>query len=260
MTYHFLRGLPRTGATLLSSILNQNPDIHSGPESPVCGLLDNTFRFLAKNEQLVLYPKHTFESKLAVSTADSYYFDTDAKYIIDKCRVWSHKDNRIIAKSLNSNPKIICPVRDILEILTSWITLIESTDKLSFVDRGLQFMGKEINNDNRCDWLMKEDGLLKLSYESLKTSYKDPEVMLVEYDDLIDKPVNTMYNVYDFLGIPPHKHDFNNIVNDYLPHDGMLGLENLHVVKKTLSKTSKDPKDVLSDYVIKKYSNMEFWK
>ena len=40
----------------------------------------------------------------------------------------------------------------------------------------------------------------------------------------------------------------------------MLGLENLHVVKKTISKTSQDPTDVLSDYVIKKYSNMEFWK
>jgi hypothetical protein len=147
-----------------------------------------------------------------------------------------------------------------LEILTSWITLLESSDKLNFVDKGLQFMGKEINNDNRCDWLMKDDGLLKLSYESLKTSYKDPEVMLIEYDDLIDKPVNTMYNVYEFLDIPPHKHDLNNIVNDYLPHDGMLGLENLHVVKKKLSKTSKDPKDVLSDYVIEKYSNMEFWR
>ena len=84
--------------------------------------------------------------------------------------------------------------------------------------------------------------------------------MLVEYDDLIDKPVNTMYNVYNFLGIPPHKHDFNNIVNEYLPHDSMLGLENLHVVKKSISKTSKDPKDVLSEYVIEKYSNMEFWR
>ena len=40
----------------------------------------------------------------------------------------------------------------------------------------------------------------------------------------------------------------------------MLGLENLHVVKKELSKTSKDPKDVLSDYVIEKYSNREVWR
>ena len=260
MTYYFLSGLPRTGATLLSSILNQNPNIHSGPESPICGLLDNTFRFLASNEQLVLYPKHTFESKLATSIADSYYFDTNARFILDKCRVWSDKNNRILAQSLNSNPKIICPVRDILGILASWISLIEKSEKLTFVDRGLQFMGQEINNDNRCDWLMKDDGLLKLSYESLKTSYKDKEVMLVEYEDLIDKPVNTLFAVYDFLDIPPCEHDLNNIVNEYLPQDGMLGLENLHVVGKKLIKNIRDPKKILSDYVIEKYSNMEFWR
>jgi hypothetical protein len=30
----------------------------------------------------------------------------------------------------------------------------------------------------------------------------------------------------------------------------------LHKIRPTLSKISKDPNDVLSDYVIKKYSNM----
>ena len=34
-TYHFLAGLPRSGNTLLSSILNQNPLIHSSPLSPI---------------------------------------------------------------------------------------------------------------------------------------------------------------------------------------------------------------------------------
>ena len=34
-TYHFLAGLPRSGNTLLSAILNQNPDIYSTPLSPL---------------------------------------------------------------------------------------------------------------------------------------------------------------------------------------------------------------------------------
>ena len=46
-TYFFMAGLPRAGATLLQAILNQNPDIHTGPESPVCGLIDNSLRFHA---------------------------------------------------------------------------------------------------------------------------------------------------------------------------------------------------------------------
>ena len=44
-TYFFLSGLPRSGSTLLSSILNQNPDIYCSPEqSLICD-------FLYQNEQ-----------------------------------------------------------------------------------------------------------------------------------------------------------------------------------------------------------------
>ena len=38
-TYHLLAGLPRSGNTLLSAILNQNPDIYSSPLSPITGML-----------------------------------------------------------------------------------------------------------------------------------------------------------------------------------------------------------------------------
>ena len=34
-TFYFISGLPRSGSTLLSSILNQNPRFYSGPSSPV---------------------------------------------------------------------------------------------------------------------------------------------------------------------------------------------------------------------------------
>ena len=34
-TFYFMTGLPRSGSTLLSSILNQNPKFYSGPSSPV---------------------------------------------------------------------------------------------------------------------------------------------------------------------------------------------------------------------------------
>ena len=33
--FYFMAGLPRSGSTLLSSILNQNPKFYSGPSSPV---------------------------------------------------------------------------------------------------------------------------------------------------------------------------------------------------------------------------------
>ena len=38
-TFYFMAGLPRSGSTLLSSILNQNPRFYSGPSSPVLGAM-----------------------------------------------------------------------------------------------------------------------------------------------------------------------------------------------------------------------------
>ena len=37
--YYFIAGLHRSGVTLLSSILNQNPRFYSGPLSPVLNIM-----------------------------------------------------------------------------------------------------------------------------------------------------------------------------------------------------------------------------
>ena len=39
MKFYFDCGLPRSGSTLLTALLNQNPDIHAGTLSPVLELM-----------------------------------------------------------------------------------------------------------------------------------------------------------------------------------------------------------------------------
>jgi sulfotransferase len=41
-TYHFMAGLPRSGSTLLKSLIDQNPNIHTEPVSPVMELMYHT--------------------------------------------------------------------------------------------------------------------------------------------------------------------------------------------------------------------------
>ena len=51
-----LSGLPRTGSTLLSAILNQNPDIYSSPLSPMVQILsnyDNILKIIDEKENIV---------------------------------------------------------------------------------------------------------------------------------------------------------------------------------------------------------------
>ena len=48
--YYFMSGLPRSGSTLLSTLLNQNPEIYSGPSSPVLGIMVGVHENFLSNE------------------------------------------------------------------------------------------------------------------------------------------------------------------------------------------------------------------
>ena len=81
--YYFLAGLPRSGNTLLSSILNQNPDIKVSSNSFLNIHLYNTYH-LKYSEQYYNFPDSKSLDNLVSSSFDSYYQDWNAKYIIDR--------------------------------------------------------------------------------------------------------------------------------------------------------------------------------
>ena len=55
MKFYFDCGLPRSGSTLLTALLNQNPEIHAGTLSPVMELMYYTNEIL-HNEQAKAFP------------------------------------------------------------------------------------------------------------------------------------------------------------------------------------------------------------
>ena len=55
MKFHFDCGLPRSGSTLLTAILNQNPQIHAGTLSPVFEVMYYTNDIL-QGEQAQAFP------------------------------------------------------------------------------------------------------------------------------------------------------------------------------------------------------------
>ena len=56
MKFYFDCGLPRSGSTLLTALLNQNPNIHAGTLSPVFELMYYTNEIL-QGEQAQAFPK-----------------------------------------------------------------------------------------------------------------------------------------------------------------------------------------------------------
>ena len=48
--YYFISGLPRSGSTLLSTILSQNPDFYADISSPLSMITENTVRVFSECE------------------------------------------------------------------------------------------------------------------------------------------------------------------------------------------------------------------
>ena len=262
-TYHFMAGLPRSGSTLLKSILDQNPNIHANPVSPVMELMYHTEEYLKTSEQYLGYPKPKSAYKIISSYIDNYYFDREEPVIIDHCRAWSNNIERI-KTYITPNPKIICPVRDIAEILTSFITMVHrNDDQVSFIDQHLIEKGVTVDDDNRCQYLMSDEGIVEQALWAQSQAFIKNDtrhLLMVEYDDLVNKPDETMRRIYDFLEMDYYDHNFKNVENNHRENDDQWYLKDMHYVRKEVKKISKKPEDVLSPYILNKYKKLEYWK
>lgn len=267
-TLHYIAGLPRSGSTLISSLLNQNPRFYSGPSSPVVGLMMQIQADLVNNELYIAYPKPQQATELVASVASHYYSDVTKPVVFDKNRSWTNNFG-MITGFLNDNPKILCPVRDVSEILTSFITMhrrnpYEVNGKINFIDEMLIKSNIPLTDDNRCQFLAGPNGILGQSYtgmQQLVMEGKQRFLHFIEYSDLMNNPSETMRKIYDFLEEPYFEHDFENIENVHREDDARIyGLADMHEVRSKLGKISPDPVSVLSPTVMQSCANTAFWR
>ena len=266
--YYFMSGLPRSGSTLLSSLLNQNPRFYSGPSSPVVPTILALENSLSQDELYLAYPKPEQARRLIASVLQIYYSDVENPVIFDKNRSWVDRMN-YIEGYFGIQPKILYPVRNIDEILASFISMhrrnpYTGEGKISFMDEMLIKSNQPLNDDSRCQMLAGPMGILWQSYNGLKTVFeqgKQNSIHLIEYDDLINQPKETMEKIYDFLEEKYFEHDYQNIENIHREKDKeVYGLADMHKVRKSLNKVSEDPKKLLSENILNLCKGVEFWR
>lgn len=268
-TFYFMAGLPRSGSTLISSILNQNPNIYASANSPICGMMFNLERSILSSEQYSAYPKPTVMSSTVMGVLKGYYSDTDKDIIIDKSREWSIPEHfEVLSRNLGYEPKIILPVRSITDILASFMSLVKKNpDRPNFIDSEIQAR-QEFNfyrpaDDIRCDHLMRPKGLIdNCLYGIAFAMHPDNRKYFhfVEYDDLVKNPEEEINKIYDFYKIEKFNHDYSNISNTIKEDDSIYGLIGQHDVRSSVSRRNIDKTKILSEYVLNKYNNLEFWR
>ena len=261
-----MAGLPRSGSTLLASILNQNPDIYVSAQSPLPNILGAAYNQYQSKENL---DSSRFDDIYNVvdNIIPLFYEKHPEKYIIDKNFSWLDPHPYVILEHhLKNNIKVICPVRDVMEILASWNKLCEN-DKNNEYDK-LIIKGdksKRSMADKRADFFINisgEESGIKNSIEAMKRAlypqFKD-NILLVEYNDIVIKTKETIEKIYGFLEIEKFEHTFNYLKTTHEYND-IWGAKGHHEVKPEIQKEEYDLSKIFSDSVIKKYSGLEFWK
>ena len=267
-SFYFMSGLPRAGSTLISSLLNQNPRIYSGPSSPVVPTMLAIENSLSQDELYLAYPKREQGRQIIASVLYNFYLDIDKPVIIDKNRSWVNRLN-YIQGYFDIAPKVLYPVRSIKDILASFIAMhkrnpiISDAGRINFLDDMLIKNNIPCNDLNRCSALMT-GGILGQSLDGLKQIFDsgaEHSIHLIEYDDLINDPETTINKIYEFLDEEPFKHDFNNISNINRENDSLIyGFKDMHDVNTKLVKRGIIPEEILPHEIIQMCEGAEFWR
>jgi sulfotransferase len=263
--FYFLSGFFRSGNTLLSSILNQNPDIYSSPLSPVPQHMWDLNESVSNTEQVLRNADMTGSLNILSNLLKNYYEHIDKPIIFDREKSWGEpRVLSLLKQHINPNPKIVYTVRPVVEVLTSTIVIFGNKIDQNMKNDNWIIKPYVSMAENRCDYLMRSGGPIDSNLmaiaELIKPENKDV-FHIVEYDDLLASPQKTMNGIYDFINTPHFDHDFNNIIKIEKDNDEAVGLPaNLHKIRPILSKNSFSPDKILPQKIIDRYSNMEFWR
>jgi sulfotransferase len=239
MNITFLSGLPRTGSTLLTSILSQNSKIYTSGNSALCQLMWDTQVSCLNTEQIKNNPDVTDR---LLNVMPSIFYNNINKHIVDKCRSWTLPANlEIIDKYITKSPKIIVMLRPIVDIVKSFVLV------------------RDING-----WANPEVGLLDDGSEPIMRSLDgvkhaksidSGQFLYLWYDDLVDNPKETIESIYDFCGWEKFEHRFDNIRNLTPERDDLLGLLGLHDIRPELKRRKVKVK--LSNKLYKKAMQLD---
>ena len=119
-TYYFLVGAPRSGNTVISSVLNQNRKICLTAQSPLCATLYSLDK--GKNEGSVgkilgNFPDNKSYNNIIKNLFDNYYADWEQEIIFDRSP-WGNTSNlKLLEKYFDFEFKFLLIRRSLVRFL-----------------------------------------------------------------------------------------------------------------------------------------------
>lgn len=252
---HFIAGLPRSGTTLLSTILKQNPNFTASISGPLARFVraviqesssQGGYRFECPPEKR----KH-----LLYGLFDNYH-DTNHEVAFNTNRGWGLLLPTI--KDLYPDAKLILCVRDLGWILDSFESLQRKTP---YVFTSMFSQDENINVYSRCETLLSPNKTLGFAYGAVKQtlmSEHKSSVMVLDYEQLAKFPERTLNSIYTFIGEPAFQHDFDDVESSYDEFDEDVQLPGLHTTRKKVQYIERET--IIPPDIWNMVRGMEVWK
>lgn len=254
--------LPRSGSTLLQNILAQNTDIYSTPTSPVADYVSvlrevytNNPNVLAQDEESM---KLAFQSMCKSSMQGYFNALTERPYILDKSRAWM-PNYEFIEFVTGDKPKVICMVRDLRDVFCSNEKNYRKNPHKSRQSFG---MAEATTLPKRIDVWASGNNFLGSAIDSLNDAIRTGAInnmLLIKYENFCLYPEKAMEKVYDYLGVPFYKHDFDNVPQLTHENDQLHGIFGVHTIRNTVEMLPSDAVQILGKEVCDWIYNSYKW-
>ena len=250
----FLIAQPRSGNTLLASILNQNPEIACTGNSITLEIMKDLF-LLKQKDVFQNFPDHKSLDNILSSVYDNYYKDWPQRIIIDRGPVMTKGNLMLMQKYFKHSYKCIVLLRDVIDVLASYIKW--------YTENPDAFPNKFGSNDEeKLTRLMSDEGSIAKELKAIQNSFNYKDMCCyIKYDNLVTNPEVEIKKIYQLIDEPYYPHKFENLqqlnINGIGYADTELG-KDMHTIRSTIQKIPNPYKDRIPKTIREKYEHIRF--
>nr|WP_281501763.1 sulfotransferase [Kordiimonas laminariae] len=251
--------MPRSGSTLLSALLRQNPNFHASMSSALAPLISSNLALMGTGTEVSLLLGEEQRPAILKSVIKTFCeTTTDREVFFDTNRTWTARMPLIA--DIFPRAKVIACVRDVPWVLDS----LERVFRKNPYENTKMFANdaERATVYSRTEALSQHNRLVGHAWTALKEAYYGEQaerLLVVDYELLTKAPEQTLRLIYNFVGEEWFEgHNFEDVQFDAPQFDQALGMEGLHTVQPKVE--FKPRRTILPPDVFKKYEGMSFWR
>lgn len=235
--FHFLAGLPRSGCTLLSNVLAQNPRLHASAQGGILGAM-----ITVRNDwnRMVVFraaPNEAGKRRVLRAMFESYYDDSEKPVVIDRSLGWLGS-LELAEEIIGRRPKVIVCVRDVRDVLASfeiqWRTVPAMQEFVKNHPTAAQWQTLE----GRCGLWAGGEEPVGIAYNQIKDAQARgfrEQMHFVRFEDLMRTPDETLRGIYEFLEEPFFSHDFTRVEQVVWETHALYGVPEMNWIPSQLA-------------------------